>query len=330
MGNRCLAVSRFVDTTFAPTVRIPDTRRATLSVRESFMRALTVTAQCAILVPLLAGCPMPPPASPMPTAAAALDRMKASAACGSGVQATAKIDFFGPQGRVRADLSMLASSPARLRMDVFSSFNTQLATLTSDGARFALADLREKRFLYGPASACNIARLTQVPIPGHALVSLLRGQAPLLKHEGAAGTIAWSGSGYYVITLPSTRDATQEIQMTPHPADLGKPWAEQRMRVLRVTVRQYGDVLYDAKLDGHRQAAMAKERVDPDGIDPPLQPSGPVCEAELPRKIEVDVPMQDEEVVFTYDTVTWNPPLIEGVFLQQPPAGLPIIPVRCD
>jgi hypothetical protein len=294
------------------------------------MRRLLPLAQCAILLPLLAGCPMPPPASPLPSAAAAVDRMKASGTCGNGVLATAKIDFFGPQGRVRADLSMLTSTPASLRMDVFTSFNTQLATLTSDGARFALADMREKRFLYGPASACNIARLTQVPIPGHALVSLLRGQAPLLKHDAAAGTVSWSGSGYYVVTIPSSRDASQEIHLTPHPADLGKPWSEQRMRVLRVTVRQYGDVLYDAKMDDHRPTAMAKERVDPDGIDPPLQPSGPVCEVELPRKIEVDVPMQDEEVVFTYTNVTWNPPLPEGVFLQPPPGGLPMIPVRCD
>jgi hypothetical protein len=296
-------------------------------------RAIPLMAQCAILVSLLGGlggCPMPQPASPIPTAAAALERMKASATCGTGVLATAKIDFFGPPGRVRADLSMLASAPARLRMDVFSSFNTQLATLTSDGARFALADFREKRFLYGPASACNIARLTQVPIPGHALVSLLRGQAPILKHDATAGTIAWSGSGYYVVTIPSTRDATEEIRLTPHPADLGKPWSEQRIRVLRVMVRQYGDVLYDAKLDGHRPTAMAKETVDPDGIDPPLPPSGPVCDAELPRKIEVDVPLQDEEVVFTYDNVTWNPPLPEGVFRQEPPGGLPIVPVRCD
>ncbi len=273
---------------------------------------------------------MPPPASPMPTAAAALDRMKASAACGTSVQANAKIDFFGPQGRVRADLLMLASRPARLRMDVISSFNVQIATLTSNGKLFALTDLREKRFLYGPASACNIARLTQVPIPGHALVDLLRGQAPILKHEPNAGTIAWSGSGYYVVTVPSTRDASEELRMEPHPDDLAKPWSEQRLRLVRVTVRQYGDVLYDAKLGGHRATAMAKERVDPDGIDPPMPPSGPRCESELPRKIEVDVPMKDEQVVFTYDVVTWNPPLPEGVFLQPPPSGLPMVPVSCD
>jgi hypothetical protein len=255
--------------------------------------------------------------------------MKATASCGNALQADAKIDHFGDRGRIRANLMMIAATPARLRMDV-TSMNFLVATLTSDGHRFALADMREKRFLVGAASACNIARLTTVPLPGHALVSLLRGQAPILKHESTAGTIAWSGKGHYVVMIPSTRDATEEIHVTPRPDDFEKPWCDQRMRVLRVTVRQYGDVLYDAELSDHRPTAMAKEYVDPDGIDPPIPPSGEFCDAELPRKIHVDVPPQDEEVVFTYENVVWNPPLREGVFTQPPPAGLPVAPVRCD
>jgi hypothetical protein len=278
----------------------------------------------------LCGCPKAPPPSQLPNAAAALDRMKATSACGVGLQANAKIDHFGSQGRVRGDLMMYAFLPARLRLDIISSFNVALATLTSDGQRFALADLRNKRFLVGPASACNIARLTTVPIPGHALVSLLRGQAPILKHDPQAGSIAWSGGGYYVVTVPSTLSASQEIRLEPHPDDFAKPWSEQRMRVVRVTVSQYGDVLYDAKMSDHAAVTMAKERVDPDGIDPPIPPSGPYCTAELPRKIEVEVPMQDEEVVFTYDTVVWNPPLPEGIFTQPPPPGLPVERVTCD
>jgi hypothetical protein len=278
----------------------------------------------------LCGCPKAPPPSQVPSAAAALDRMKATAACGIGLQANAKIDHFGEHGRIRGDLLMYAFVPARLRLDVISSFNVAIATLTSDGERFALADLRDKRFLVGPASACNIARLTTVPIPGHALVSLLRGQAPILKHEPSAGSLAWDGGGYYVVNVPSTRDASEEIQLEPHPDDFQRPWSEQRMRVLRVVVRQYGDVLYDAKMSDHQATAMAKERVDPDGIDPPIPPSGPMCTAELPRKIQVEVPLEDEEVVFTYDSVTWNPPLPEGVFTQPPPPGMPIERVTCD
>lgn len=101
--------------------------------------------------------------------------MHATFACGNAVQATAKIDHFGQQGRIRAELLLFAARAERIRMDVVSPFGVALATLTSDDARFSLADMRGRRFFVGPASACNIARLTTVPLPGHALVDLLRG-----------------------------------------------------------------------------------------------------------------------------------------------------------
>src|SRR5271163_4544518 len=138
----------------------------------------------------LCGCFARAPASMAPSAVAALDRLRETGQCGVAVQANAKIDHFGKQGRVRGDLLLFAQAPANLRLDVVSPFGVTLATLTSDGSRFALADLRDKRFYVGPASACNIARLTTVPVPGHVLGELLRGQAPLLKREGEP-TIAW-------------------------------------------------------------------------------------------------------------------------------------------
>ena len=100
-----------------------------------------------------------------PSAAAALDRLRETGQCGLGVQANAKIDHFGKQGRVRGDLLMFAAAPANLRLDVVSPFGVTLATLTSDGSRFALSDLRDKRFYVGPASACNIAKSGVIPMP---------------------------------------------------------------------------------------------------------------------------------------------------------------------
>src|SRR4051812_48335634 len=78
----------------------------------------------------LAGChPIAPPASQVPTAQSALDRMRASATCGLGVQASAKIDHFGEQGRIVGDLLMIVAEPARIRMDVVSPFGVAVATL---------------------------------------------------------------------------------------------------------------------------------------------------------------------------------------------------------
>jgi outer membrane lipoprotein-sorting protein len=284
----------------------------------------------AVLALFLTGCPVAPPASQIPSAQSALDRIRATGACGTGVQAAAKIDHFGEQGRVRGDLLMFVSEPARIRMDIVSPFGVTLATLASDGQKFSLADLREKRFYVGPASACNIARLTTVPIPGHALALLLRGQPPVLKHDPSAATLAWSGKGYYVVRVKSTRDASEELHIAPHPADFGKPWSEQRMRLLDVSVSQYGGVLYHAELVGHAPAETGKPRVDPDGIDPPIPPSGPQCSAEIPRRIHVEVPDQDEDVMFRYENVTWNPPIPDGTFEQAPIPGMPVVPVTCE
>ncbi len=276
----------------------------------------------------LCGCFASPPASQMPTATAALDRLRDTGKCGTALQASAKIDHFGKQGRVRGDLLMFAATPASLRMDIVSPFGVTLATLTSDGSQFALADLRDKRFYVGPASACNLARLTTVPMPAHVLVDLLRGQSPVLKRVGEP-TIAWSGRGYYVVSIGSTRDAREEIHLAPHPDDFGKPWSEQRMRLLDVQVSQYGGVVYHAELTEHRPTQTAPPRVDPEHIDPDL-PAGIACNAEIPRRIHVSVPDEDADVLFRYEDVAWNPPLPDGTFVQPPPQAMPIVPVTCE
>ena len=263
-----------------------------------------------------------PPASLLPNGQAAIDRMKATYECARGVHGDAKLDYFSDKGRVRGTLLFFAIEPALVRMDVVSPFGVTLSTLASDSERFTLNDLAAKRFLEGPATPCNIARVTHVPIPAHALVSLLHGAAPVLVHEPAAATARWDGRGYYVVQIPSTRDAVEELHLAPRPADFGKPWNEQAMRVLDVVVRQKGVVLYHAELDGHELAPMSAAQVDDDGIDPPIPPSGPMCIAEVPKKIHVEVPTSGDDVLFRYDEVKLNPPLAEGTFTQPVPGGV--------
>jgi hypothetical protein len=270
-----------------------------------------------------------PPRSQFPSAEAALERLRETGRCEVAIQASAKIDHEGEHGRVRGDLLMFAAVPDRMRMDAISPLGSTVLTLTSDGHGFGLANFREKRFLEGPASACNIARLTGVPVPPSALVRLLRGQAPLLKHEPSGLLVAWSTKGYYVVTIASTRDATEELHLAPRPVDWDKPWSDQRMRLLDVTVRQYGDVLYHAELESHAVAAMGTERIDALGSDPPLPPSGPFCDAEIPKRIHLEVPGPNADVEFRYEEITWNPPLPEGIFRQAPPDGLPVEHVEC-
>jgi hypothetical protein len=276
----------------------------------------------------VACCGAAPPRSAFPTADAAIGRMKASYACVNGVQGEAKIDHFSPKGRVRGDLFLTAVNPDRVRFDVVS-FGTTLYTLTSDGDKFQLLDVKEKVFMNGPASACNLARLTQVPVPGHVLVSLLRGEAPVLAHASGSGSINWDPAGYFRVLLTGKNEASQEIHLGIRPEDVNKPWEQQRVRVLDVRVAQRGVDLYDAEMRNHEPAHTAPARVDPDGIDPDIQPSGPACDAELPRSIRMKVPNTEEDVVFQYKEAKWNPPLLPGAFEQKMPGGVRPMYVTC-
>lgn len=279
----------------------------------------------------LTACGKPPPASVFPSADAALDRMKATYACVNGVQGTAKIDRFAPEGRIRGEVLLFAVNPDRVRFDVISPFGALIYTLTADGQRFQMLDTKEKQFLYGPATPCNLARMTRVPIPGHALVSILRGEAPLLVHQPNQSSIKWdSKEGHYRVIVPGTRDAQEEIHLSIRPDDWDKPWADQRVRVKYVLVSQRGGDLYSAELSNHEAAATAPPRADPDGIDEPIPPSGGACDAELPRSIRMRVPHTEEDVIFQYKEAHWNPPIMAGSFEQPTPGGVRSYYVTCD
>lgn len=279
-----------------------------------------------------AGCPsMPRPQSQFPTAEDAFKRMKDEYACVNGVQGQAKIDNLSKQGRIRGDVYILAQNPDRVRFEVVSPFGPLIFLLTSDGNEFRLLDVKNKQFLFGPPKACNLARMTQVPVPGHALVSLLRGEAPILVHTPDQAQISWDGDhGFYKLLVNSKSGALEEIHLGVHPDDFAKPYGEQRVRVLNVRVAQMGVDLYNAELKNHESAHTSGPRVDEDGIEPPIPPTGGPCEAELPLSLHIQVPNTDQDVIFQYkkdtakkdDQPKWNPPLPDGAFTQQEPAGV--------
>ena len=254
--------------------------------------------------------------------------------CSRGIQGEARIDYFGNQGRGRGSMLYKVEMPDRIRFDVFSPFGVTLATLTSDGRRFSLFDMRSKSFLFGPASACNLARFTQVPVPPSALAQILTGEAPVLVHEAGAARIDWQssffGEGHYVITIPSRHAAFETITLVPRPQDWDVPWKEQRMRVLSVEVEQEGTALYRATLAEHRTAHTAPPEVDPDFPGVSLPPSGPPCDAEVPRRVRLEVPNGEQDLVLVNKEVVHNPPLTPGSFQQPIPGGVKVRHVECS
>jgi hypothetical protein len=279
-----------------------------------------------------AGCASAPP-SRFPDAASVLERMHQSYACSRGVRAEAKLDYFGDEGRARGNVMYQAALPDSLRFDVYSPFGVTLATLTSDGKDFALYDFREKSFLHGPANTCNVARFTRVPVPPHALAQLLRGEAPVLVHEPAQANLSWSSglfsAGRYVVEIRSKYQARERIELVPRPSDWERPWQQQRLRVLKVAIEQQGAELYSAELRDHRRVFTAAPQVDPDGIEPTLQPSGPSCDAEVPGRIRLEVPDTGQDLILSNDRVRHNPPLDENAFRQTPPSGVRVRFAAC-
>lgn len=284
------------------------------------------------------GCgDIPPPKSQFPTGDAALERLHGCYDCAYGVQGTAKIDHTSPDGRVKGDLDFFAVIPDKVRFDA-EKFGVMVYTLTSDGKDFKLLDTKQKEFLYGPAKPCNLARLTKVPIPGHVLVDLMIGDAPVLVHDPSTIELAWNGSeGRYVVKIASKNDAQEELHLEVHPDDLQKEWKEQRVRLRSVKVTQKGTDLYQVALEDFRPVKTAPPRVDPDGMEPDIPPIGPQCEAEIPHTIHMEVPNTLDDVLFKYIDADqkgnplpkWNPPLIEGAFTQPVPGGVQQVPVDC-
>lgn len=291
-------------------------------------RGRTAPGAICLLLLLSAGCHRSPPASRFPTAADALARMRESQACSRGVSGEAKLYYVGESGRVRGSMLFVAAAPDRVRFDVFSPFGATLSTLTSNGSRFALYELAKKTFLSGPANACNLQRFTRVPLPPHAFVQLLRGEAPVLAHEPASAQLEWD-SGSYRVTISGRHRAEQEIRLVPPDADWSLDWSKQRLRVVEVTVRQAEAPLYRVELEDHAPVQTGAPRLDPDGIDPPILPSGPECRAELPRRLHFVVGDDAHDVVLANHDLFHNPPLLPGVFEQQPPPGVSVRSSPC-
>ena len=95
-------------------------------------------------------------------------------------------------------------------------------------------------------------------------------------------------------------------------------------------MRQAGVPLYRVDLSDHAAALMSTPRADPDGIDPPVPPSGPVCDAEVPRRLHFVTGDGDKDVLLVSHDIRHNPPLPEGVFQQPAPGGVTVRDSPCQ
>jgi hypothetical protein len=299
-------------------------RRGTRKLRWAWLGPASLAAGS-----VLSGCfSTAPPASQFPSARAALTQLQAEHACSRALRGEAKLDTYHAQGRLRVGALFLVQHPESVRLDLLSPLGGTLATLTSDGERFALLDQKERAFHVGRANQCNVERYLGVPVPAAVLAQLLSGEAPILVHDPGQAQIRWE-DGSYVIEIKGRNSTFERIELAPLPQDFAKPYSQQRLRVLSVRLEQQGILLYQAELKDHAAAKMAGPRVDALGIEPDVPPSGPECRAEVPGKIRFSVPLSDQDVVFEPHSVEHNPPLLDQSFTQSPPEGVRVKPSPC-
>lgn len=279
-----------------------------------------------------------PPVSAIPDARSALNRLDATYASVTGISGSAKIDYLGDKGRVRGDVAVLASGPSRLRFAITADVVGAAGEVTSDGTKFEADDKAHGRYIVGAAKPCNVARVTQVPLPLEELVPMLWGMRPALDGPIKCDSIRWSGEGYYVVMLsqssaPKSGAFSHELHVSPYPSDWDKPWSEQRLRLLGVnawTAPNEGELVYRVTMKDHTATSTAKPITDPDGLNPDVPPSGPNVTVELPRTIRVEVPSKKSDVIFKYSEAWVNPPLIPNAFQLVMKPGVPVDESTCD
>lgn len=293
------------------------------------------------LVSAVSGCrSVSPPASQIPDAKSAVARLDATYADVTGISGSAKIDYLGDKGRVRGDVSVLASGPSRLRFALTADVVGAAGEVASDGFRFQADDRGAGRYIVGDAKPCNIARVTQVPLPLEQLVPMLWGMRPHLEGPVVCDSISWSDEGHYVVMVSAHKASANdggvahELHLAPYPADWGAPWEKQRLRLLgvRAWAQTAGDgaLIYRVTMKDHQPTTTAKPLVDPDMLSPDVPPSGPNVTVELPRTIHVEVPSKNSDVIFKYGEAFVNPPLVTDAFQLVLKPGVPVEESQCQ
>ncbi|HXS19285.1 MAG TPA: hypothetical protein VN764_18940, partial [Polyangiaceae bacterium] len=257
-------------------------------------------------------------------------------ACSRAVQGEGRLEVAGPFAGYRGKLMFKAEAPAQLRFDLYSELGVTLATLVAQKSALRFFDLSANTLVSGEPSACNVAQFTQVAVPPLALVELLRGRPPVLRHEPSAAKLAWKntlfGPGHYEITLAGDHLSKEEVWVSIPEQDWGLPLAEQRTFVTRVQVWQDGSTLYSVELSDYQRAHRASLEPTQDERDmgiTELEATGPVCESELPRRLAFDVGHVGHELRIQAREVAHNPPRVEGAYELQAPRGVRVVSSAC-
>jgi hypothetical protein len=148
----------------------------------------------AILPALGAGCVHAPPVA-RPYAAPTADELnallEARAAAVRSLNARAKATSWLGGERVRATVLMLVERDGHLRFEAEVSLQGTVATLATDGQRFALLDARRNELSRGPACPVNVASLVRIPLAPADVAAIILGDAGRPAGATVSPNVAW-------------------------------------------------------------------------------------------------------------------------------------------
>jgi hypothetical protein len=272
-------------------------------------------ASIALVLIFLTGCPPPCPTQPHTDAERALAFHRSMRRPVKTLRAEARVEQWGEQGRIRGTVFMFVERPDRVRFDAMTQFGPA-AILTSDGATFALTDLRENRFLSGPTCPQNIARLLGIPLSGEEVTLLLLGDSPRIDAEREEITCE---SGQYVVTRHGADGRRQELVFDIRDADREKPPEEQHLRLVRSQV-------YDADGDTEWQATFSGYDV----FEDPESDQSPRLGVAMPDTVRFIDARQHADTAVNFSDIDLNVEVPDDAFRQLPRPGIPIENVTCD
>jgi hypothetical protein len=267
----------------------------------------------ALALAVLCGCPaaVVRPDQPWQDAEAALRAHASMRRRLTSLRGEARVDQRGEDGgRVRGTVVLLVQRPDRVRFDAMTQFGPA-AVLTSDGARFAFADFRERRYLHGPTCPENIGRLLGIPLSGEQVGTLLLGGTPRIVASASAIEVD-AATGHYVVSLRGAGGLRQRIELGIREADRRAPPGQQRLRLLRSELFDpRGGLVWRVTYDDYRVVPLGEMGVA------------------MPYEVRFEHPAQGTDTIMRFRELVPNPDLDPEVFHQGPIPGLADEEVPC-
>ncbi len=266
-----------------------------------------------LLVTLVAaGCGPSCPVQPHTDPARAIAFHRGLREHASVIRAEATVDQRGEDGRIRGTVLMFVERPDHVRFDAMTQFGPA-AILTSDGARFALTDLRENRYLTGRSCPANIARLLGIRMSGEEVARFLRGDTPLI--EATDVTLECSDDGTYLI-VRRNGPLRQEIELDVRESDRELPPEAQHLRLVRSELFDAEGTVWRARFDDYRVVR-----------DPRSEAGLGVA---MPFRVHFEHPREDADTLVRFQEIDMNVEVPGEAFQQSPRPGIGVEEVACE